>query len=41
MGLFGLIITLVAGAVGGWFLKGKVDKKSDYRPSRSTDDEDL
>lgn len=42
MGLFGFVLTIVAGAAGGWWLKGKVDKKPTYKSSSSTiDDEEL
>ena len=40
MGLFGFIITVVAGMAGGWWLKGKVDKQPGHKPYDS-DDEDL
>ena len=33
--MIGWIITLIGGAVAGWYLKGKVDKKPEYHGSKS------
>ena len=34
MGLFGFIATVVAGVIGGYVLRGKVNKKEDPYKSR-------
>lgn len=37
MGLITFVFTLAGGAVIGWILKGKVDKKPEYRGSKKED----
>ena len=39
MGLIGFLITVVVGAAGGWWLKGKVDKTPSKKPYNDNDDE--
>lgn len=36
MGLIGFVLTVAVGAVGGWVLKGKVDKKDKQDPFKDT-----
>ena len=41
MGLIGFLVTVVAGAAAGWWMKGKVDKPASSRHTESNDDEEL
>lgn len=40
MGLIGFLITVIAAAAGGWWLKAKVDKKPEYHSESSRHDPD-
>lgn len=40
MGLFGFIATVVTGVVGGYILRGKVNKKEKNNPFKPQNEED-